>query len=79
MNRLPPQRCISLRSPATQGSHPPPQGLRIVPPFREASGTSLAAEEAAGKDKRFLFHVPGLKLLSQTPTERTQESTIPLM
>ena len=41
--------------------------------------TSLKiAEEVAGKDKRVLFLVPSLNLLSQTLTEWTQESAIPL-
>lgn len=41
--------------------------------------TSLKiAEECAGKGKRVLFLVPSLSLLSQTLTEWTQESTIPL-
>lgn len=41
--------------------------------------TSLKiAEEAAGKGKRVLFLVPSLSLLSQTLTEWTQESAIPL-
>ena len=41
--------------------------------------TSLKiAEEIAGKGKRVLFLVPSLSLLSQTLTEWTQESAIPL-
>lgn len=41
--------------------------------------TSLKiAEEQAGKGKRVLFLVPSLSLLSQTLTEWTQESEIPL-
>lgn len=41
--------------------------------------TSLkVAENIAGKGKRVLFLVPSLSLLSQTLTEWTQESTIPL-
>jgi predicted helicase len=41
--------------------------------------TSLKiAEEIAGKDKRVLFLVPSLKLLSQTLTEWTQETATPL-
>lgn len=41
--------------------------------------TSLKiAEEMAGKDKRVLFLVPSLSLLSQTLTEWTQESQTPL-
>ena len=41
--------------------------------------TSLKiAEEVAGKGKRVLFLVPSLSLLSQTLTEWTQETTIPL-
>ena len=41
--------------------------------------TSLKiAEEVAGKNKRVLFLVPSLNLLSQTLTEWTQESAIPL-
>ncbi|HMW71068.1 MAG TPA: DEAD/DEAH box helicase family protein, partial [Cellvibrionaceae bacterium] len=41
--------------------------------------TSLKiAEAVAGKDKRVLFLVPSLSLLSQTLTEWTQESTTPL-
>jgi predicted helicase len=41
--------------------------------------TSLKiAETIAGKDKRVLFLVPSLSLLSQTLTEWTQESAIPL-
>src|SRR5690606_11775286 len=41
--------------------------------------TSLKIAEAmAGKGKRFLFLVPSLSLLSQTLTEWTQESGIPL-
>ena len=41
--------------------------------------TSLKiAEELAGKDKRVLFLVPSLSLLSQTLTEWTQESKTPL-
>ncbi len=41
--------------------------------------TSLKiAEELAGKNKRVLFLVPSLSLLSQTLTEWTQESSIPL-
>jgi len=36
------------------------------------------AEEIAGTDKRVLFLVPSLSLLSQTLTEWTQESAIPL-
>ncbi|TLD68506.1 damage-inducible protein [Phragmitibacter flavus] len=41
--------------------------------------TSLKiAEEAAGKNKLVLFLVPSLNLLSQTLTEWTQESAIPL-
>jgi predicted helicase len=41
--------------------------------------TSLKiAETVAGKGKRVLFLVPSLALLSQTLTEWTQESTIPL-
>lgn len=41
--------------------------------------TSLKiAEEVAGKDKRVLFLVPSLNLLSQTLTEWTQEGAIPL-
>lgn len=41
--------------------------------------TSLKiAEELAGKGKRVLFLVPSLSLLSQTLTEWTQESDIPL-
>jgi len=41
--------------------------------------TSLKiAEKLAGKDKRVLFLVPSLSLLSQTLTEWTQESTTPL-
>ena len=41
--------------------------------------TSLKiAEHLAGKDKRVLFLVPSLNLLSQTLTEWTQESAIPL-
>jgi len=41
--------------------------------------TSLKiAEEIAGKNKRVLFLVPSLNLLSQTLTEWTQESAIPL-
>jgi predicted helicase len=41
--------------------------------------TSLKiAEELAGKNKRVLFLVPSLNLLSQTLTEWTQESSIPL-
>jgi len=41
--------------------------------------TSLKiAEDVAGKDKRVLFLVPSLNLLSQTLTEWTQESAIPL-
>mgnify|MGYP002130115779 FL=1 len=37
------------------------------------------AETLAGKGKRVLFLVPSLNLLSQTLTEWTQESTIPLL
>lgn len=41
--------------------------------------TSLKiAEEIAGKGKRVLFLVPSLSLLSQTLTEWTQESEVPL-
>src|SRR5262249_1661794 len=41
--------------------------------------TSLKiAEELAGKNKRVLFLVPSLSLLSQTLTEWTQESDTPL-
>jgi predicted helicase len=41
--------------------------------------TSLKiAETLAGKGKRVLFLVPSLSLLSQTLTEWTQESEIPL-
>lgn len=41
--------------------------------------TSLKiAEQLAGKNKRILFLVPSLNLLSQTLTEWTQESAIPL-
>ena len=41
--------------------------------------TSLKiAEEAAGQGKRVLFLVPSLNLLSQTLTEWTQESALPL-
>ncbi len=41
--------------------------------------TSLKiAEQLAGKNKRVLFLVPSLNLLSQTLTEWTQESSIPL-
>ena len=41
--------------------------------------TSLKiAEELAGKNRRVLFLVPSLNLLSQTLTEWTQESSIPL-
>lgn len=41
--------------------------------------TSLKiAEKVAGKDKRVLFLVPSLSLLSQTLTEWTQESATPL-
>eukprot|EP00903_Cladosiphon_okamuranus_P004043 g4041.t1 len=41
--------------------------------------TSLKiAEELAGKNKRVLFLVPSLNLLSQTLTEWTQESSLPL-
>jgi predicted helicase len=41
--------------------------------------TSLKiAEQLAGKNKRVLFLVPSLNLLSQTLTEWTQESAIPL-
>lgn len=41
--------------------------------------TSLKiAEEVAGKNKRALFLVPSLNLLSQTLTEWTRESAIPL-
>ena len=36
------------------------------------------AEGVAGKNKRVLFLVPSLNLLSQTLTEWTQESAIPL-
>lgn len=36
------------------------------------------AEELAGKNKRVLFLVPSLNLLSQTLTEWTQESDMPL-
>ena len=41
--------------------------------------TSLKiAEDMAGKGKRVLFLVPSLSLLSQTLTEWTQESAMPL-
>lgn len=41
--------------------------------------TSLKiAEEVAGKDKLVLFLVPSLNLLSQTLTEWTQQSAVPL-
>jgi predicted helicase len=41
--------------------------------------TSLKiAEDVAGLDKRVLFLVPSLNLLSQTLTEWTQESAVPL-
>ena len=41
--------------------------------------TSLKiAEKLAGKNKRVLFLVPSLSLLSQTLTEWTQESATPL-
>ncbi len=41
--------------------------------------TSLKiAEDIGGKNKRVLFLVPSLNLLSQTLTEWTQESAVPL-
>ncbi|HQP38301.1 MAG TPA: DEAD/DEAH box helicase family protein, partial [Polyangiaceae bacterium] len=63
----------------TAGLDQYPRGKLIMACGTGKTFTSLRiAERLAGQGKRVLFLVPSLALLSQTLTEWTQESTIPL-
>jgi len=69
----------SARGKVTTGLESADRGKLIMACGTGKTFTSLKiAEEVAGKDKRVLFLVPSLNLLSQTLTEWTQESAIPL-
>ncbi|MEY4569428.1 MAG: hypothetical protein RLZZ398_867 [Verrucomicrobiota bacterium] len=69
----------SAKSKVTHGLATADRGKLIMACGTGKTFTSLKiAEEVAGKDKRVLFLVPSLNLLSQTLTEWTQESAIPL-
>ena len=69
----------SARAKVTTGLESADRGKLIMACGTGKTFTSLKiAEEVAGKDKRVLFLVPSLNLLSQTLTEWTQESAIPL-
>ena len=69
----------SAKAKVTHGLASADRGKLIMACGTGKTFTSLKiAEEVAGKDKRVLFLVPSLNLLSQTLTEWTQESAIPL-
>ena len=69
----------SAKGKVTTGLESADRGKLIMACGTGKTFTSLKiAEEVAGKDKRVLFLVPSLNLLSQTLTEWTQESAIPL-
>lgn len=70
---------IRARSAAMQGLEQAERGKLIMACGTGKTFTSLKIAEArAGAGKRVLFLVPSLSLLSQTLTEWTQESDIPL-
>lgn len=70
---------IRARSAAIQGLETAERGKLIMACGTGKTYTSLKIAEArAGAGKRVLFLVPSLSLLSQTLTEWTQESDIPL-
>ncbi len=69
----------SAKGKVTKGFETEDRGKLIMACGTGKTFTSLKiAEEVAGKNKRVLFLVPSLNLLSQTLTEWTQESAIPL-
>jgi predicted helicase len=69
----------SAKGKVTKGLETEDRGKLIMACGTGKTFTSLKiAEEVAGKNKRVLFLVPSLNLLSQTLTEWTQESAIPL-
>ena len=69
----------SAKGKVTTGLQSADRGKLIMACGTGKTFTSLKiAEEVAGKGKRVLFLVPSLNLLSQTLTEWTQESAIPL-
>ena len=69
----------SARGKVVTGLESADRGKLIMACGTGKTFTSLKiAEDVAGKDKRVLFLVPSLNLLSQTLTEWTQESAIPL-
>jgi predicted helicase len=69
----------SAKGKVTTGLESADRGKLIMACGTGKTFTSLKiAEDVAGKDKRVLFLVPSLNLLSQTLTEWTQESAIPL-
>lgn len=69
----------SAKGKVTTGLESADRGKLIMACGTGKTFTSLKiAEDVAGVDKRVLFLVPSLNLLSQTLTEWTQESAIPL-
>jgi predicted helicase len=69
----------SAKGKVTTGLESADRGKLIMACGTGKTFTSLKiAEDVAGLDKRVLFLVPSLNLLSQTLTEWTQESAIPL-
>lgn len=75
---LRPHQASALKA-VTSGLKEADRGKLIMACGTGKTFTSLKIAEAmAGKGKRVLFLVPSLSLLSQTLTEWTQESTVPL-
>jgi predicted helicase len=69
----------SAKSNVLLGFKSSPRGRLIMACGTGKTFTSLKiAEDVAGKDKLVLFLVPSLNLLSQTLTEWTQQSAVPL-
>jgi predicted helicase len=69
----------SAKSKVVTGLESADRGKLIMACGTGKTFTSLKiAEEVAGKNKRVLFLVPSLNLLSQTLAEWTRESAIPL-
>jgi predicted helicase len=77
--QIPRPHQTSAKGKVTTGLESADRGKLIMVCGTGKTFTSLKiAEDVAGKDKRVLFLVPSLNLLSQTHTEWTQESAISL-